>query len=165
MTLTVLKRQTKARITQLKNQLNQIDKVIIELLHNTQKTARAHTIICSIPGLSGVSAAALITEMPEIGNLNDKQVASLAGLAPMTRQSGQWRGKAFIQGGRKHLRDSLYMPAVVAARHNPNMKLFYERLIKTGKPPKLAFTAIMRKLLLLANTLIKQDREWAPKRT
>jgi len=91
LTLAVLKRQTKARITQLKNQLNQIDKVIVELLQNTPNTSRAHSIICSIPGLSRVSAAALLTEMPEIGTLNEKQVASLAGLAPMTRQSGQWR--------------------------------------------------------------------------
>lgn len=103
--------------------------------------------------------------MPELGTLDGKQVASLAGLAPMARQSGQWRGKAFIQGGRKHLRDALYMPAVVAARHNPDMKRFYDRLIKAGKPAKVALAAIMRKLILLANLLIKQDREWTQKRT
>ncbi|MFK5998168.1 MAG: transposase [Rhodobacterales bacterium] len=85
----------------------------------------------------------------------------VAGLAPMTRQSGQWSGKSFIQGGRKHLRDAIYMPAVVAARHNPDMKQFYERLIDAGKPAKVAFTAIMRKLILLANLLIKQNRMWS----
>jgi transposase len=76
----------------------------------------------------------------------------------MTRQSGRWTGKAFIQGGRKHLRDALYMPdmpAVVAARHNSVMKQFYDRLINSGKPAKVAFTTIMRKLILLANLLIK----------
>ena len=78
----------------------------------------------------------------------------------MTRQSGQWSGKAFIQDGRIHLRDALYMPAVDAARHNPDMKRFYERLIDAGKPAKVAFTTIMRKLILQANVLIKQDRMW-----
>jgi len=160
LTLPILKRQAKARLTQLKTQLSLVDDAIGELLMSTPDTARAFDIICSIPGLSKVSAAALLIEMPELGTLKEKQVASLAGLAPMTRQSGQWSGKAFIQGGRKHLRDALYMPAVVAARHNPDMKRFYERLIDAGKPAKVAFTAIMRKLILLANALIKQDRMW-----
>ena len=160
LTLPILKRQAKARITQLNTQLSLVDEMITEMLQNTPETSRAFDIICSIPGLSKVSAAALLIEMPELGTLKDKQVASLAGLAPMTRQSGQWSGKALIQGGRKHLRDALYMPAVVAARHNPDMKRFYERLIEAGKPAKVAFTAIMRKLILLANLLIKQNRKW-----
>ncbi len=104
--------------------------------------------------------AALLIEMPELGRLKEKQVTILAGLTPMTRQSGRWSGKAIIQGGRKHLRDALYMPAVVAARHNPDMKRFNERLIDAGKPAKVAFTAIVRKLILLANALIKHDRMW-----
>ena len=156
LTLPILKRQAKARITQLNTQLVQVNEAINELLQNTPGTSRAFDIICSIPGLSKVSAAALLIEMPELGTLKE----SLAGLASMTRQSGRWSGKAFIQGGRKHLRDALYMPSVVAARHNPDMKRFYERLIDAGKPAKVAFTAIMRKLILLANALIKQDRMW-----
>jgi len=165
LTLPILKRQAKARISQLKTQLSLVDDAINELLMSTPETARAFDIICSIPGLSKVSGAALLIEMPELGMLKAKQVASLAGLAPMTRQSGQWSGKAFIQGGRKHLRDALYMPAVVAARHNPDMKRFYERLIDAGKPAKVAFTAIMRKLILLVNVLIKQDRMWTQIKT
>lgn len=160
LTLPILKRQAKTRIAQLNIQLSQINETINQMLKSTRETARALDIMCSIPGLSNVSAAALLIEMPELGTLKGKQVASLAGLAPMTRQSGRWNGKAFIQGGRKHLRDALYMPAVVAARHNPDMKQLYDRLINAGKPAKLAFTAIMRKLILLANTLIKQDRVW-----
>lgn len=101
---------------------------------STPDTARDFDIICSIPRLSKVSAAALLIEMPELGTLNEKQVASLAGLAPMTRQSGQWSGKAFIQGGRKHLRDALYMPAVVAARHNPDMKRLPRRDVMLVQP-------------------------------
>jgi transposase len=160
LTLPLLKRQAKARLTQLNTQLFQVDEVINTMLLSTPDSSRSLNIICSIPGLSKVSAAALLIEMPELGTLKEKQVASLAGLAPMTQQSGRWNGKSFIQGGRKHLRDALYMPAVVAARHNPDMKRFYDRLINAGKPAKVAITAIMRKLILLANALIKQDRKW-----
>ncbi len=160
LTLAVLKRQTKARLTQLKGQLARLDEEIRTRLQSTPETARITSILCSIPGLSQISAAALIIEMPELGTLSGKQTASLA---PMTRQSGQWRGKAFIQGSRKHLRDALYMPALVAARHNPDMKRIYDRLRAAGKPAKVALTAIMRKLIQLANALIKQDRKWTQK--
>ncbi|KZM49929.1 hypothetical protein OA90_10905 [Labrenzia sp. OB1] len=78
----------------------------------------------------------------------------------MTRQSGQWRGKAFIQGGRKFLRDALYMSALVATRFNPDMKGKYQAMRKAGKPAKVAITTIMRKMIQLANTLIKHDRKW-----
>ena len=81
----------------------------------------------------------------------------------MTRQSGQWRGKAFICGGRKFLRDALYMPALVAIRFNPDMKAKYDTMRAAGKPAKVAITAIMRKLIELANSLVKQDRKWQPK--
>ena len=82
----------------------------------------------------------------------------------MTRPSGKWQGKAFIQGGRKFLRDALYMPALVAARFNPDLARKYKVLTNAGKPPKVALAAIMRKLIELANTLIMQDRKWTPKR-
>lgn len=81
----------------------------------------------------------------------------------MTRQSGQWRGKAFIQGGRKFLRDALYMPALVASRYNPELRQKYQTMIQAGKPAKLALTALMRKLIELANTLVQKDRKWTPK--
>ena len=98
--------------------------------------------------------------MPEVGTLDRKKAASLTGLAPMTQQSGKWRGKASIQGGRKQLRDALCMPALVAVKHNPDMRKKYQSMIKQGKPQKVALTAIMRKLIELANTLVKADREW-----
>ena len=80
----------------------------------------------------------------------------------MTRQSGKWIGKAFIQGGRKHLREALYMPALVAARFNPDLKRKYQAMLAAGKPAKVALTALMRKLIELANILVKNDREWIP---
>lgn len=164
LTIALLKRQAKARLKLVIAQIAQVDAEIQELLQNDPETARATKIICSVPGLSKVSSAAILTEMPEIGTLNKKQVASLAGLAPMTRQSGQWRGKSFIQGGRKLLRDALYMPALVAMRHNPDLKAKYTALIKAGKPAKVALVALMRRLIILVNTLIREDREWEKNR-
>ena len=160
LTMSLLKRQVKARLKQLETQIAQVDEEIRTRLQSAPETARATEIICSIPGLSKVSAAALLIEMPELGTLSKKQAASLAGLAPMTRQSGQWRSKSFIQGGRKFLREALYMPALVAVRFNPDMKVKYQDLKKAGKPSKLALTAIMRKLIILVNTLIREDRKW-----
>src|SRR5680860_265882 len=104
-------------------------------------------ILRSIPGIGAVCASTILIEMPEIGSMDRKQVASLTGLAPMTRRSGQWRGKSFIQGGRKVVRNALYMPALVAMRHNPDLRAKYQALIKAGKPPKVALTALMRKLI------------------
>jgi len=109
-----------------------------------------------------VAAAAVLIECPEIGTLGRKQAAALAGLAPMTRQSGTWKGKAFIQGGRKHLRDALYMPALVATRFNPQMRDKYQTMIQAGKPAKVALTAIMRKLIELANALIRDNTKMEP---
>lgn len=95
--------------------------------------------------------------------LDRKQMASLAGLAPITRQSGKWQGKAFIRSGRKPLRDALYMPARVAIRCNPDLKAKYTRLRTAGKPAKVAIVAVMRNLIEIANALVKADRKWTPK--
>lgn len=159
----VLKRQTKARLAQVDRQIVELDAEIKALIEAQQTTARSRDILCSMPGIGPVTAAAVLTLLPEIGTLDRKQVASLAGLAPITRQSGQWQGKAFIGGGRKPLRDSLYMPALVAMRHNPDLKAKYEDLRAAGKPAKLAIVAIMRKLIEMANALVKADRLWVKK--
>tara|TARA_R110002167_G_scaffold271573_1_gene478123 strand:+ start:1318 stop:2250 length:933 start_codon:yes stop_codon:yes gene_type:complete len=162
-TLAILKRQSKARLDQIKRQLAEVEEASLALLRRSPKRVRALDILSSIPGLGQITAVAILVECPEIGTLGRKQAASLAGLAPMTRQSGQWRGKAFIQGGRKFLRDALYMPALVAARYNPDLRQKYQAMIQAGKPAKVALTALMRKLIELANTLIRQDRNWTPK--
>ncbi len=159
--LPLLRRQNQARLKQAERQLAQIDREIHSRIREDRALARTFAILGSIPGIGTISAAALLIELPEIGTLTRKQVASLAGLAPMTRQSGSWRGP-FIQGGRKHLRDALYMPALVAMRVNPDLKAKYGKLRAAGKPGKLAPTALMRKLIELANTLVSADREWQP---
>ena len=162
-TVAINRRHTTARLTQITRQIRDLDGEIQASIAVEQPTARAHQILCSIPGIGAITAAAVLIEMPEIGTMNRKQVASLAGLAPMTRQSGQWNGKAVIQGGRKHLRDALYMPALVAMRFNPDLKAIYDKLRAAGKPAKVALIALMRKLIELANTLVKADRLWVQK--
>ena len=114
--------------------------------------------------MSSITAAGLLTRMPELGRLDAKAVASLAGLAPVTRQSGAWQGRSFIQGGRPRVRRLLYMPALAAIRCNPGLRAKYRQLRGLGKPPKVALTAVMRKLLMLANPLLEQNRSWLPDR-
>lgn len=162
-TLALVKRLSRARLDQIKRELTEIEEALMSLVLSNPRSQRAFDILCSIPGIGQITAMAIIVECPEIGTLNRKQIASLAGLAPMTQQSGQWRGRALIQGGRKFLRDALYMPAVVSIRFNPDLSRKYKQLTQAGKPAKVALTALMRKLLELANSLIHQDREWVPK--
>ncbi len=120
-------------------------------------------ILVSIPGVSEITAFTLLIEMPELGELDEKAAAALSGLAPMCRQSGRWTGRASIAGGRAIVRQALYMPALVASRFNPDLKAKYDVLTKAGKPPKVAITAIMRKLIVLANALLRNNRKWTPK--
>lgn len=164
-TLALIKRQTKAQIDQLTRQLQALQHAIDEGLRACPARARANVILRSIPGIGEVAASTILIEMPEIGTLRKKKAASLTGLAPMTQQSGKWQGKARIQGGRKPLRDALYMPALVATKHNPDMRDKYMAMLKQGKPKKVALTAIMRKLIELANALVKADRTWTPNPT
>ena len=151
---------TRRRLRQVAADIVALDHAIREQLETCPARKRALQLIQSIKGIGAVAATTILIEMPEIGRLRKKAVASLAGVAPITRQSGRWHGHAFIQGGRKPLRDALYMPTIVASRYNPDLKAQYERMKAAGKPPKVALTAIMRKLLILANTLVKEDREW-----
>ena len=161
--ISVLKRQTKTRLTLVERQIAELDAEIATLIEAQESPARRCDILRSMPGVGAVTAAAMLTLMPEIGTLDRKQVASLAGLAPITRQSGQWQGKAFIGSGRKPLRDALYMPALVAIRSNPDLKAKYTHLRTAGKPAKVAIVAVMRKLIEMANALVKADRKWTPK--
>jgi transposase len=159
-TLPLLKRQNAARLKQIEAQREAVDAEINALIQGDPDLAQRFAILCSIPGIAEVSAAMLLIEMPELGSLDEKQVAALAGLAPIARQSGNWKGKSFIRGGRQQVRQGLYMPALVAIRFNADLKTKYEQLIKAGKAPKQAITAVMRKLIILANALIKKDRKW-----
>lgn len=161
-TLPLLKQHSVARLKQIDQQLAAIDAAIAERISADPTLAARMAILVSIPGIAAVTAAMLVVEMPELGSLDPKAAAALAGLAPITRESGRWKGKSFVQGGRKQVRHALYMPALVAMRFNPDMKAKYEHLTNAGKAPKQVITAIMRKLIVLANALLKKAMPWQP---
>lgn len=117
-------------------------------------------LLTSVPGVGPVVARTLLAEMPELGALDRRQIAALAGVAPWTRQSGKWRGKSFIGGGRRKVRAVLYMAALVAARFNPALKAFRDRLVQSGKPKIVAIVATMRKLLTILNAIIRDQKPW-----
>lgn len=161
--LAILKRQNAERLNHIERQLAAVEAEIERRIAADAALSRRFDILISIPGLGRLTAFSLLIEMPELGALEPGQAASLAGLAPMARQSGRWTGHAFIRGGRANVRQSLYMPALVAARFNEDLKAKYDTLVAAGKPVKVAITAIMRKLLVLANALLKAGRNWTPK--
>lgn len=118
-------------------------------------------LLTSMPGVGRTVARTLLAELPELGSLDRRQIAALAGLAPYTRQSGQWRGKSFIQGGRASVRAALFMAGLVAIRHNPTLKAFRDRLIAAGKKKIVAIVATMRKLLTILNAMIRDQKPWS----
>lgn len=160
---TVLKRLNKARLALVERQIAELNVEISRHITSDVSLGRKREILCSLPGIGSIAAAMILSFLPEIGCLDRKAAGSLAGLAPHSRESGQWKGKSFISGGRKPLRDALYMPALVAMRFNPDLKAKYDSLRKAGKPAKVAIVALMRKLIETANALIKANRNWARK--
>lgn len=117
-------------------------------------------ILSSFKGVGPVIASVCLSELPELGQLSEKQIARLVGLAPMNRDSGQFRGKRMIEGGRAHVRGALYMAALVASCHNPVIRDFYTRLLERGKTPKVALVACMRKILVILNAIIRDNTPW-----
>ena len=156
----LLKQQN--QINMFERHLRAIDRKLQTLIAADEARARKLEILTSIPGIAATTATGLLAEMPELGALSGKAAASLAGLAAVPRESGAWQGRAFIRGGRARARRLLYMPAVSALRWNPDLAEVYRRLRERGKPGKVALVAVMRKLIVLANTLVRQDRIWSP---
>jgi len=162
-TLTLLKRQARERIKHVEAQLAAIDEALRERAICDPAFKARLDMLLSIPGVGETTALTLLIEMPELGRLENKCAASLAGLAPIARDSGKWKGERRIGGGRSSLRRALYMPALVAVRWNSDFKAKYKALTAAGKPKKLALTAVMRKLVILANVLLREERHWRPK--
>ena len=152
----------KAHIAFLAGQVRDLDAAIAQQIAADAELARRAELLVSIPGIGRTTAAVLVAEMPELGGIDNKQVAALAGVAPFVRDSGQYRGQAHIGGGRVSVRCALYMATISAIRANPPIKTFYRRLRDNGKPAKLAIVAAMRKLLITANTIIATGRPWQP---
>lgn len=151
----------RARLRQVESQIEQIDIERQRLVADDPGPSHRFGILKSVPGIGPVAAVAMIVERPELGTLDGKEAASLAGLAPITRESGVWKGRSRIGGGRRALSKALDISALVAIRHNQQLGQIYQRLRGAGKPAKLAITDVMRKLLILANALIRDDRKWA----
>ena len=158
----LIKRQLTQRLRQIDGQIEAIDRRLKTLRNADSDLCQRFDILTSIPGIGEVTANVLVVETPELGRLEHAQAASLVGLAPVPRDSGQTHGKRSIRGGRPRARQALYMPALNAIRLNPEFKTKYQAMIKAGKPAKVAIVAIMRKLLILANALIRDQRKWAP---
>src|SRR5580698_6797922 len=158
----LIKRQLAQRLRQIDGQIEAIDRRLKTLRNADSDLCQRFDIFTSIPDVGEVTANVLVVETPELGRLEHAQAASLVGLAPVPRDSGQTHGKRSIRGGRPRARQALYMPALNAIRLNPEFKAKYEAMVKAGKPAKVAIVAIMRKLLILANALIRDQRKWAP---
>ncbi|MFQ5567251.1 MAG: IS110 family transposase [Paracoccaceae bacterium] len=137
---------------------------LLAMIETDAQLARTYAILVSIPGIGPVSAIALIADLPELGAASEKQIAALAGVAPMNWDSGNTRGRRRIKGGRATLRAALRMAALAAARANPDLRAFRQRLVAAGKPHRVAITAVLRKLIILANSLVRDNRIWTPQR-
>jgi len=149
-----------AHISWLKDQLKKLDDDISSFIKTNTVYQEKDQLLKSAPGIGPVISTTLLAGLPELGTLNRKQIAALIGVAPFNRDSGKFRGKRRVWGGRAQVRSALYMGTLVAARHNPVIKDFYTRLIEAGKPAKVALVACMRKLLTILNSMVKHQRAW-----
>lgn len=156
----LLRRQNKLRLAQIERQIKALDMEIRSLVGDDDDLSRKVQILTSIPGVAQITAVGLLAGMPELGRLDGRAAASLAGLAPFTRESGKWKGYSFIGGGRRRVRQALYMASLSAINCNPDLARQYQALRSRGKPGKVALAAIMRRMLVLANVLITEDRAW-----
>ncbi len=146
----------------LQREIARLETAIARCIASCEKLRDRATLLRTAPGVGPVSATTLIAEMPELGTLTPRQVAALAGLAPMARDSGLRSGKRRIGGGRKSLRDVLYMAGLSAARSDPSLRAFSDRLRENGKAPKQAIIAVTRKLLVILNAMVRENRPYAP---
>ena len=156
-----VRRLNRGLIKQIKKQIEQLDVLVQEHIQRSEELSAKAQKLTAISGVGARTAALLLARMPELGQLNRREVAALVGVAPFNRDSGKMRGKRTIYGGRRPVHHGLYMAALVAARHNPILRSFYLRLRAAGKPAKVALTATMRKLLIVLNSALKTEPNYA----
>jgi len=149
-------------IKTLEKELPEIDDDIDTLVRGSPAWREKEDLLVSFPGVSNTLARTFLAEVPELGTLSRREIASLAGLAPFTRQSGRWKGKSMIGGGRAPLRAALYMAALTAIRCNRPLKGFYQHLLSVGKPKMVALIAVARKILIILNAMLRDRRQWQP---
>jgi transposase len=144
----------------LQAELDDLQNELEDLLVNNPEWQQNKKILESAPGVGVVTSFTLLAHLPELGLLDRKEIAALVGVAPMSHDSGKYQGKRFVQGGRPAVRSALYMAALSASRCNPIMKKFYQGLVEQGKPKKVALTACMRKLLVMLNAMVRDQKAW-----
>lgn len=158
----IIKNSVEDHIKWLSDEIKNIDKQLKEY-HQADDIKEKYDLLLSIPAIGTLVASYLIAKLPELGLLNHKAIAALVGVAPYNHDSGSFKGKRFIQGGRSALRRVLYMSALSSIRFNPDMKIFYKRLREAGKPAKVALIAVLRKLLSVVNSVVKRQTPWENK--
>jgi transposase len=158
-----LRAEIQAHITWLQRRLGRLDDDLNEAIRTSPAWRAQDDLLQSVPGVGPVLSATLLASLPELGRLDRKAIAALVGVAPLNRDSGALRGRRMVWGGRAAVRAVLYMGALVAVRHNPVLRAFYQRLRAAGKLPKVALTACMRKLLTILNAMLKQQTRWNPR--
>ena len=159
-TVSRLRNSIRRVVGMLEKELSSLDADIDDAVRGSPAWREKEDLLASVPGIGTIIARTMIADLPELGTLNRKQIAALAGLAPFTRQSGRWQGRSFIGGGRAAVRTALFMGALVAMRHNPVLKGFFERLRLAGKPKMVALIAVARKLLTILNAMVRDNKPW-----
>jgi len=149
-----------AHLEYLAKRLDSLNQEIDELTQNNTQWIAQVNLLKTTPGIGTVISTTLVSDLPELGKLTAKQISRLVGVAPINHDSGLHKGKRMISGGRAHVRATLYMGAVVAMRHNPVIKSFYQRLVERGKSKKLALTACVRKMLVILNAMVRDNLPW-----
>lgn len=155
-----IQRSIDAVIRTFEREIEKIQKQLADHIDNMPELKQKTDILKSVPGVGDTTAFMLVTELPELGQCNKREIAALVGVAPMNRDSGQFRGKRMTGGGRKNIRTALFMPVLVGIKHNPKLRTFYQRLLDAGKRKMVAIVATMRKLLIILNAMIKNNKRW-----
>jgi transposase len=150
-------------LTALKNQIEKVDLKLQKLIEECDEYKEKNDIIQSVPGVGNVVAFNLLSDMPELGYVNNKEAASLVGVAPFNRESGAYQGKRMIRGGRPKIRTAMYMAMMSAIQCNPKFKEIYQRMVAAGKPKKVAIIACIRKLVVIINSMVRDGVMWDPK--
>jgi transposase len=157
-----IRAQIREHVTWLNRCLTELDRELGQLVRSSPVWRERVDLLRSTPGVGPVLSATMLADLPELGTLSHKQIAALVGLAPLNQDSGKKRGKRVVWGGRASVRGALYMATLVATRRNPVIRAFYQRLLATHKPKKLALTACMHKLLTILNAMVRRQTSWAP---
>lgn len=156
-----LKKSIEEHIAWLKRELDDMDRMLKNRIQQDPESSEKSSILQSAPGIGPIVSSVLIGRIPELGNLNRRKIANLIGLAPLNRDSGQYRGKRMVWGGRSRVRALLYMSTLVATRYNPVIRRLYLRLLEAGKPKKVALVACMRKFITILNSMVKHHTTWS----